>query len=215
MDYTPSRKINNTGSKKNIGFFPSIKNGRPVAFESHIERDFLYLLEYDKSVLNYYEQPFTINYKHNNQQRRYTPDFLVIRSDKTQVIEVKPYEKYLQIINNEEKKVKYDTGSKYCVSHGYEFKIVTDVEIRSGCFFNNIKYLFAYSRLKVPASKKILVRNYLISSGPSTIATVINELSHNTSDFSTYYSYILSLLYYQDISTDLTTEVSKYSNIWC
>jgi len=105
MEYTPSRKISNTGSKKNIGFFPSIKNGRPVAFESHIERDFLYLLEYDRNVVNYYEQPFTINYKQNDRQRRYTPDFLVIRSDKTQVIEIKPYEKYIEIISSEENKI--------------------------------------------------------------------------------------------------------------
>jgi hypothetical protein len=214
MEYTPTRKITNRGSSKNTGYFPSIKNKRPVAFESHIERDYIYLLEFDKDVVSYFEQPLKIKYDINNGTYTYIPDFLVNRTNKTQIIEIKPYNKLKKIMEDEKKRIKYVMAYKYCNANGYEFKIVTDINIRSGCLLENAKYLFAYSRLDVPASQKMLIRNLLITQGPTPIKNIINELSDSETDSCKMYSYILSLIYSHHIKTDMTKKISRHSIVW-
>ena len=56
MDRKPARKITNHGREMVTGGFASYKNKRIVKWESQIERDFLYLLEFDDSVVSYYSQ---------------------------------------------------------------------------------------------------------------------------------------------------------------
>ena len=55
------RRITN-GGRKVIGKFPSIKNGGMVWWESQIERDYFYLLEFDSDVIIYWAQPLKIRY---------------------------------------------------------------------------------------------------------------------------------------------------------
>jgi len=45
----PVRKATNRG-KNIIGYFPSVKMGRMINFESLIERDFIYLLDFEQEV---------------------------------------------------------------------------------------------------------------------------------------------------------------------
>lgn len=214
-DYKPIRKITNRGSKKNTGFFPSKKNERNVAFESLIELDFIYLLEFDEKVISYFEQPFKLKYFYKNRTRTYTPDFLVNRTDKTLVIEIKPHKQFIQIINNEDKKQKYIVADMHCISIGQEFRIITDNDIRNGNFLNNIKYLFAYAGKKVPASDKLLIRNLLISTGPTSINNLIALLSNNKNgQVNDYYAYILSLIYSHNIYTDLSIKIDRNSLVF-
>lgn len=89
----PVRKITNSGTKKNIGKFPSVKMQTSVWYESHLERDYIYLLEIDPDVLSFSGQPFKITYSLDGSQRKYTPDFFVTRGQGVQVVEVKPADK--------------------------------------------------------------------------------------------------------------------------
>ena len=75
------RKVSNRGGNI-IGHFPSLKMRRMVAFESTIERDYLYLLDYDPSVTNFEEQPLTISYAYQGKSYHYTPDFRVRQSER-------------------------------------------------------------------------------------------------------------------------------------
>jgi len=74
----PVRKVSHHG-KNIIGRFPSVKLERMVAYESLLELDFLYLLDFERDVITYEEQPVTIDYEHNRKQLRYTPDFILKR----------------------------------------------------------------------------------------------------------------------------------------
>ena len=49
--------------------------GRMIAFESLLERDFIYLLDYDARVEWFEEQPLTIGYGQADRTLHYTPDF--------------------------------------------------------------------------------------------------------------------------------------------
>jgi hypothetical protein len=74
------RKPSNRGGvRKNIGKTPSLKAGRPVWWESLLERDYIVLLEFDPDVITFVEQPFRVRYSFEGRVRHYTPDFLVER----------------------------------------------------------------------------------------------------------------------------------------
>lgn len=82
----PVRRVG--GGRKNVsGFYPSKKNFKTIQFESHkVELPFIYELEHDEDVLEFYDQPnaFKINYKCSNGRNIgffYTPDFFVIRKN--------------------------------------------------------------------------------------------------------------------------------------
>lgn len=82
----PVRRVG--GGRKNVsGFYPSKKNSKTIQFESHkVELPFIYELEHDEDVLEFYDQPnaFKINYKCSNGRNIgffYTPDFFVIRKN--------------------------------------------------------------------------------------------------------------------------------------
>lgn len=213
--YKPARKIVNTRSRKNIGFFPSKKNERQVAYESLIERDYIYLLEYDRDVINYKEQPLEITYRNNNRLSRCYPDFEVQRKDRKQLVEVKPYAKYIKILHDETIINKFNAVALYCDANGYsDFKIVTDKDIRTGNLLKNIRLLFSYSNTIVPKDIKNTIINDLI---PSYQIQTINQLLSRVCTKETkptIYAYILNMLYYQEISTDLEEPITRNSFIY-
>ncbi len=211
---TPARKIINTGTKKLTGVFPSIKNQRLIVFESLPERDVFYLQEFDQDVISYQEQPFTITYCFSNRRYRYTPDLLVVRKTKTQLIEVKPKKELSKILNDDFKKKKFDAAAKYCISNGYdEFRVITDEEVRQGNFLTNIKFLYSYARLQIPASVRLSVRNELSLAGPQQISSLLSKISSNQDEYRKYHAYILSMIYHQEIKTDLLIPIRKNSII--
>lgn len=193
MHDKPVRKIKNNGTKKNTGYFPSKKNERSIAYESILEKNYFYLLEFDKDVISFVEQPLTLEYNILNRRRKYTPDLKVIRKDKIQIIEIKPKEKLVKLLNSDNDKAKFDAAKYYCKEKNYEFKFVTDEDIYSGNILNNIKYLFRYSRVKVPASYELKVRNEL-AKGEMSIAELLLALEYMGNDNESK-MYIYSLIY--------------------
>lgn len=82
----PTRRVG--GGRSNVhGRYPSRKMGVTIQFESHrVELPFVYELEHDATVLEYYDQPPSIplSYPAANGKRlsaMHTPDYFVIRQD--------------------------------------------------------------------------------------------------------------------------------------
>ncbi len=63
-----------------VGRFPYLKMGWMIAFESLLERDFIYLRDYDLRVEWFEEQPLTIEYLHDGQTLHYAPDFHLVEA---------------------------------------------------------------------------------------------------------------------------------------
>jgi len=109
-------------------------------FESPLERDFIELLRFDAfSISSYHAQTPVIFYSENGKNRRYTPDVLVNYKDGRKVMyEVKPRE----VIRNNwpALKGKFKQAIRYGKLHGYSFKIVTEIEIRTA-YLKNVKFL--------------------------------------------------------------------------
>src|SRR6058998_3500089 len=82
----PARRVG--GGRENVsGRYPSRKMGLTIQFESHrVELPFVYEMEHDPSVLEYYDQPPSIPlaYQAANGRRlsvMQTPDYFVLRQD--------------------------------------------------------------------------------------------------------------------------------------
>ena len=123
----PVRKVSNRGGNI-IGRFPSLKMGRMIAFESLLERDFIYLLDYEAQVERFEEQPLTIEYRHEDQTLHYTPDFHLIEAGQSVLVECKPD----HFIDTEENRRKFAVAREWCVNTGWEFRVVTDHQVRAG-----------------------------------------------------------------------------------
>ena len=100
----PSRSVEDSKGKNVVGKYASLKTGESIDFESRgPELGYLLAAEYDPSIIWVGAQPPLVwLYAHDRRGRRrptkYTPDFLEVRPDRVDVIEVKPEDKLEQLI---------------------------------------------------------------------------------------------------------------------
>jgi hypothetical protein len=178
------RPSNRGGVRKNIGKTPSLKAGRPVWWESLLERDYIVLLEFDPDVLTFVEQPFRVRYSFEGRVRHYTPDFLVERKNKWQVVEVKSKEKASseafrlfrlsaepEILKGARKFIAAD-DERAC-----EFVVATEDKIRVQPRLENVKILRGYARTPFLPGHSVLCRRFLRENEGVSIADLVAALS--------------------------------------
>lgn len=139
------RKIVTRRGRRFRGYFPSVKMGRTVHWESLLEKDALLLLELSPGVVAYQEQPVVIEYFDGEQMREYIPDLSVILHDGTvRHIEVKPADQLAKPSIRE----KYEAIAKHYQSIQLPYRVVTEDEIRREPLFSNLKLLaYAHAHL--------------------------------------------------------------------
>lgn len=126
----------------------SKKLNKSIQFESSLEKDFIYLIEFDTKVSSYLEQPIEIAYiDSKGKNRKYTPDFLVNYHDKfrkDEIIEIK-YKSELEE-KKDELEEKFESARKYCISNDLVFRVISDTYIRDEkhILLTNIKFLSRY-----------------------------------------------------------------------
>jgi len=152
----PVRRIPRFGAQKNIGKFASVKTGRIAWYESLLERDYMYLLDFDPRVTYWHEQPFKIRYFLEGQTHSYTPDVEVHRDAKKQVIEVKSQVQ----VDSGRFDIVFRSAASICADDGYEYLVVTDKMIRQQPKLENIKKLWKYARTPILAQHQLLVAEF-------------------------------------------------------
>lgn len=153
------RKITN-GGRKVIGKFPSQKMGRMVMWESQIERDYIYLLEFDPEVISFEEQSVCVRYHDDRDGKihRYTPDFLVTRvGNRVQVVEVKDD----KTAKSDDCRQLFQRVAPIIYREGYEFMVVTDSMIRAQPLLDNVKLLQKYSMIPISDSHLLSLNDIL------------------------------------------------------
>lgn len=90
----PSRAVQSSDHCNVIYRYASRKMGCAVAVESAEEYTFATLQEFDDDVLEYWDQPTSVSVQYlakDGRYRRttYTPDFLILRKDKVELVQVK------------------------------------------------------------------------------------------------------------------------------
>jgi len=167
------RKVSNRGGNI-VGHFPSLKLGRMVGFESLIERDFVYLLDYEPAVEHFSEQPLVIEYQHAGRKRRYTPDFHVICGGHPFLFECKP----AQLVDDPKNQIKFEAARSWCQEQGWTFGIVTDEHLASNWRIANIKLLTQFARYSIGPEIKGLIFGFLSSvPGPVKVSDVMQEVN--------------------------------------
>lgn len=145
--------------------------GRLVAYESALERDFLVLISAEPDFLAIEEQPVTIPYRLSaGRASRYTPDFLVTYSGRqTELIEIK-YRAELWA-GWAGFKPKFQAATRWAQEQGARFRIVTDRHIR-GHRLENLLWLRRYlkSQPDLAAATAILAA---LETGPESISALL------------------------------------------
>ena len=184
-----------------IGHFPSLKLRRMVAFESLIEQDYIYLLDYERDVTFYEEQPLTIEYPWEGKARHYTPDFCVERDQAHELIECKPQSK----VDTDENQRKFSAAREWCQANGWTFLVITDQALRTGPRLANVKLLTRYARLEVDQTVALRVADCLEKKPSWTIEELAAEV--NPADMRQGMTALLHLAFHHRLCLDLTTEV--------
>jgi len=201
----PSRKI--PKNYRNItGKFSSKKSSNLVSFESKLERDFLYLFEFDTNILKILEQPITIKYTKEDKTNKYTPDFYLKTSDKYNdiIIEVKYYNELKNTFL--ESKEKYKAMVKYCKEKNIDFKFYTDrcPYIQSEHYRFNLHFLLNYYDISQSHYKYIsnIFKPYI------TVQEILNSFSNNKFEQLELLNTIWALIRHQILVVDLYIKLS-------
>lgn len=180
---------------------------RIIRWESLIERDAIYLLEYDRAVKSYEEQPNPIFYMLEGKRHRYTPDFRVERDDQHQIVEVKPA---IKVVTG-----KYDDLFREvaweCRSMGCQFVLATDEMIRVEPKLQNIKMLYRYARTPLRQGYQPLIDQFFNTETVFNIGGLARFFAKRGVEDSIQVVYALT--YHGFFEIDLNTVISPLSEI--
>lgn len=144
----PSRKIPKNYSNITGKIF-SEKSNRLIAFESKLERDFIYLFEFENFIIKILEQPLTIEYYFENKKHKYTTDFYLETPPgyNNILLEIKYYDELKKILPSE--KHRYKAMINYLKNKNVDFKFFTDrcPYIQSNEYKFNVNFLLNYNTL--------------------------------------------------------------------
>jgi hypothetical protein len=197
------RKITNAGTKKNIGKFPSLKMRRNIWYESLLERDAMYLLEFDPEVISYREQEPRIRYWVDSKEHRYTPDLLVGRKHKKQIIEVKPKKALMDETYN----LLFHIITPICREQGYEFVVWTEDGIRMQPRLEIVKTLWRYARTPLHPQHQIYCHEFFSARREAGL----EETARFFASKKITKRVVFALIYWGIISIDLTTPIGPNS----
>src|SRR5258708_23282648 len=144
----PVRKVSNRGGNVTGSFPPQIK-GEKVKYESTIERDRVYFFKFDPTVITYYAQLMVITGTDSEgNAHTYTPDFLVVRTDRKEIVECKPE----ALLDHPHTRQQIKMGEAWAAANNHHFVIVTDTALRKDQTLANLKLFLRYCRVAVPTA---------------------------------------------------------------
>lgn len=213
----PVRKIP-TNRRSMTGLVASRKNERMTGFESTLERDFLLLLDFDRSVARYEEQPVRIEYVDAEGRRAYTPDVLVYYQDapaasadtRPVLCEVK-YRDDL-FANWKEYKPKIRAGRAHARGRGWRFRIITEREVRTP-YLDNARFLRAYRRIEADNDDMGLLLDTLRWMGEADPEGVLAAIHHDRTRRAELLPTLWRLLADGHIAADLSQPLTMRTRI--
>jgi hypothetical protein len=207
----PVRRPSNRGGNI-IGSFPSLKLGHPVPYESTIERDLIFFLEFARTVARYEAQPVTIETMlEDGKRHRYTPDFLVVltASAGSVLVECKPAAK----LEDAAVRRQLTIGQGWADTHGCRYMVVSDEDLRAGALLRNLKLLWRYRRYTVPDAAVARCLALLRAYPGVTFGDVAAQLAGSAAPLSTA-PVLYHLLFLQVLQAELAVPLGPASSLW-
>lgn len=200
------RQVISRSTCKVVYKFPSIKLRRMVYCESGLELDYVYLLDADHDVISFQEQPGKIRYYLNGELHEYTPDFLVIRPHKKQIVEVKPISK----ASTEEYRILFGIIEAICHEAGYEFIVATEVTIREESRLSNVKVFWRYGRTPIGPPHHIYCQEFFNHKPQATLGELFEFFDRKGEEKGV----VFSLLYRGVVGIDIKQPLTTHSPIY-
>ena len=159
---SPARQVRSS-AKSVAARYPSRKMGVTIQAESHRnELAFIYELEYDDNVLEYYDQPSKIKLVYQAKSGKkvgvlHTPDFFVIRTDSVTWVECKTEAELKKLtekmphryVREEGGGWRCPPGEQYARQFGFAYRVRSSAEI-DWTFQRNMIFLQDYLRADCP-----------------------------------------------------------------
>ena len=192
------------------------KSKGQAMFESTLERDFLMLLEFDKTVDSFEVQPIKLEWLNESEKlRSYTPDVLVYYKKGKQpptLFEVKyrsDIEKNWQVL-----KPKFKAAIRFCKENNWKFKLITEVEIRT-TYLSSVKFLLPFLHQGAANENDMMILDdklveLKVSTPKELIASIYSDEWNQASLLPTLWYLIAS----KQIQIDLTSKMTMSSKIW-
>lgn len=208
----PQRKI-----KKNYrsvtGHFPSIKNGKSVAYESKLEKTFFLTLEFDNNVASYQEQPqISINFQ--KRIKTYSADCYVRYDEAANIPDLLIEVKYTQELEKRKEyfEEKFASIRQACDDLNLDFQIFTEQNYPQ-VYIDNLDFLYRYKThgREKKFDDQILSFNFTDATTASKIA---NTLTNDPKELIVASNAIWGLVAAGKLTTDLyNTKVNMYSTV--
>lgn len=211
-----ARKLGNHGGNV-TGSFPSQVKGEKVLYQSTIERDYVYVLKFDPTVITYRAQPMVIlGTDDEGNTHRYTPDFLVVRTNRKEIVECKPEE----LLSHPHTLQQIQLGEAWAEANNHDFVIVTDTDLRKDHTLANLKLLWRYCRTTVPtamlASCIACLKAQPKDMAFEDVARLLASIADSPEMQQPYRQapFIYSMLFHHILQADLTKPISPATILW-
>jgi hypothetical protein len=185
-------------------------------FESTLERDFLMLLEFDKSVDSFEVQPIKLEWMNElDKPRSYTPDVLVYYSKGKRpptLFEVKYRDDIKK--NWSVLKPKFKAAIRFCKENNWKFKLITEVEIRSA-YLESVKFLLPFVRQGVANENDMMILDdKILELGSTSPKELLSSIYNDEWNQAALLPTLWYLIGTRQIQIDLTSKITMSSKIW-
>lgn len=191
-----------------------------VPFEATLERDFLYLADFNSRISNITAQPLRISYNVDSETvSTYTPDFLV----EFRPIGDEPawspilYEiKYREELHDrwQELRPRFRAATSLCRERGWRFRIVTEKFIRTP-FLKNVMFLRNYLVWPDNDGLGMIMLQAIRELQQSTPAELLAASFWSKDRRMLAVGVLWNLIATRGIGADLTEPLTMESEIWC
>jgi hypothetical protein len=188
-------------------------------YESSLERDFFELMMFDPTVEKIEEQPVRINYVDKEKRRRhYTPDALVTfkRDPVTQqtrsplLCEVKYRDEYKKKFIELKERIR--AARRYARQRGWQFKVVTDREIRTG-YFSNIHFLAGFRDREPCEEHMVSILDHLKRIGAIAPVALLSAMAPDPWKQAEIIPTLWWLVAHSKLQVDLSVPLSMHSSL--
>lgn len=188
-------------------------NGRSIAYESTLERDFIIYHAFLNDVIDIVPQPITIEFTKHNRTYPYTPDFYVefntLTGKKPLIIEVKPRELWQE--NWRDWSDKWKTMIQYCKEKGYQFHIFDETRIYH-VGLENINLLSHYHRIShIPSEVQLIIDK--VKQQSLTLGELIKSVTNLGLETQQAKRLVYHLLYTKQLSCELLKPINDLNEI--
>lgn len=219
----PTRRVG--GGRQNVsGRYPSRKMGVTIQFESHrVELPFVYEMEHDPAVLEYYDQPPSIPLAYPAASGRrlsvmHTPDYFVLRQDSVGWVECKAEDDLQKLaIKSPHRYVRDDVGNWRCppgedhaAALGLDYRVWSSTKVNWN-LQRNLQFLDDYLRYDsgIPGNSVDAAVTTIVDAEPGMLLSDLLAKLSGVVETDVIYSLIASGEVYVNLSEVVLAEPTR------